>query len=93
VIRFRYKKAKSNLGDIIRPVAEIVLETNGLQIETPMYIDSGADITMIPLKYLFLKNAFNLSDWLNLHKMLNSISIDMRKCWKKEVMKFNLAGK
>jgi len=35
VIRFRYKKAKSNLGDIIRPVAEI---------------DSGSDMGMLKKK-------------------------------------------
>jgi len=47
--RFKYKKAKSDLGEILRPVAEVILETDKLKIEVPMYIDSGADITMIPL--------------------------------------------
>lgn len=50
MIRFKYKKAKSDLGEILRPIAEVILETDKLKIEVPMYIDSGADVTMIPLR-------------------------------------------
>jgi len=33
----------------LRPIADVVLESKGFKIEVPMYIDSGADISMIPL--------------------------------------------
>jgi predicted aspartyl protease len=32
-------------------VANLILENDGLQVETSMYIDSGADVTMIPLRF------------------------------------------
>ena len=50
MITFKYQKEKSDLGLIYRPVANVLLETNDLKLEIPMYIDSGADVTLIPLK-------------------------------------------
>lgn len=51
MIIFRYKKEKSStLGKIQRPVADIYLQTEkDSWVEFNPYIDSGADITMIPL--------------------------------------------
>ncbi len=51
MITFKYQKEKSQLGDVLRPVADILLEVNGFRVEVPMYIDSGADITVIPLRF------------------------------------------
>lgn len=49
MIIFKYRKQKSSsFGKILRPIADIILEFNGNRIEVPMYIDSGADITLIP---------------------------------------------
>lgn len=46
---FKYRRQKSSVfGEILRPIADIVLEFNGNKLEIPMYIDSGADITLIP---------------------------------------------
>ncbi len=53
MIRFRYKNETSSLGKIKRPIANVFLETTNAKIETAMYIDSGADITMIPLSLGF----------------------------------------
>jgi hypothetical protein len=50
MIKFRYRKEFSQItGTILRPVAEIFLEAKGKRLEVAMYIDSGADICMIPL--------------------------------------------
>ena len=49
MIRYNFRKEKSSLGEILRPIADVVLESKGFKIEVPMYIDSGADISMIPL--------------------------------------------
>lgn len=61
MITFRYRKEPSVIaGQVMRPVADIVLECGRLRVEAAMYIDSGADITMIPLglgKALGLKQA------------------------------------
>ena len=51
MIRFRYQAERSPLGTIYRPVATIVLEHKGVLIELPFYIDSGADISMIPFRF------------------------------------------
>lgn len=49
MIIFKYRKqSSSSFGKIFRPVADVMLEFNGNKIEIPMYIDSGADITLIP---------------------------------------------
>jgi hypothetical protein len=34
---------------ILRPMADVLLSANGISIETSMYIDSGADVSVIPL--------------------------------------------
>lgn len=52
-LEFRYREEDSEItGKILRPVA--VLEFNsrdGEWIEIRMYIDSGADVTLIPLSF------------------------------------------
>ena len=48
--RYKYQRELSTLGPILRPIADIILEANGIKIEASMYIDSGADITMIPFR-------------------------------------------
>jgi len=50
MIVFTYKEEQLAQGSILRPVAEVFLKTNSNKwIEFHPYIDSGADITMIPL--------------------------------------------
>jgi hypothetical protein len=50
MIRFHYRKETSAvLGTVLRPVADVVLESGSLKVEAALYIDSGADITMVPL--------------------------------------------
>jgi hypothetical protein len=51
MIRYRYRQEQGSLDKIARPVADVILENNDLQVETSMYIDSGADVTMIPLRF------------------------------------------
>lgn len=51
MIRYKYQSEPSNLGRILRPVAGVILESKGVKIEASMYIDSGADITMIPFQF------------------------------------------
>ncbi len=46
-VEFPYRKERSStLGMILRPVAKVVFEE---QFDQWMYVDSGADITLIPL--------------------------------------------
>jgi len=46
---FKYRKEFSRISkEIYRPVAEISLRTDKNEIKVLMYIDSGADITIIP---------------------------------------------
>jgi len=47
----RFREEKSSLGLILRPVAEVILEKGGFAMEIPMYIDSGADVSMIPFRF------------------------------------------
>ena len=50
MITFNYRKEKNSLGGIIfRPVADVVLQSNIGAVEVGMYIDSGADVSLIPL--------------------------------------------
>ncbi|MBI5968848.1 MAG: hypothetical protein HY882_13470 [Deltaproteobacteria bacterium] len=51
MIRQRLREEKSGLGNVLRPVAEVILEGDSFAIEMPMYIDSGADISMIPFRF------------------------------------------
>jgi len=51
MIKFHYRKESSIIsGTVLRPVAACLLEANNCVVEVIMYIDSGADITMIPLE-------------------------------------------
>lgn len=51
MIKFHYRKESSIIsGTILRPIAEVTLEYEGQTVEIVMYIDSGADITMISLE-------------------------------------------
>ncbi|MDA2922780.1 hypothetical protein MYX07_05980 [Patescibacteria group bacterium AH-259-L07] len=49
MIRFKYQKERSDLGVVYRPIAYATLKVRSFKIEIPLYIDSGADITLIPL--------------------------------------------
>lgn len=51
MIRYRYRREQGAPGKIARPVANVILDNNDLRVETSMYIDSGADLTMIPLRF------------------------------------------
>ncbi len=51
MITFNYQKEKSSIGTVYRPVAEVILEIDNFKVEIPMYIDSGADITLIPFGF------------------------------------------
>lgn len=51
MIRFRYQPERSHLGRIFRPIATVFVEHKGIRIELPLYIDSGADISMIPYRF------------------------------------------
>ena len=51
MIRHNFREEKSSLGNVLRPVAEVILEKDDLRVGMPMYIDSGADISMIPLHF------------------------------------------
>ena len=47
---FRYRREPSvAFGSVARPVASVVLSTPAATLEVAMYIDSGADMTLIPL--------------------------------------------
>ncbi len=50
MIRHKFREEKSSLGKVLRPVAEVIFEKDGLKVGMPMYIDSGADVSMIPLR-------------------------------------------
>ena len=51
MITFKYQREKSPIGTVHRPVAEVILEVDNYKVEVPMYIDSGADITLIPFRF------------------------------------------
>ena len=51
MIRYHYRKESSVISaTVLRPVAEVTLEYKDQTVEVVMYIDSGADITMVPLE-------------------------------------------
>lgn len=52
-IEFRYREEESEItGTILRPVASLEFKSgSGEWIEIRMYIDSGADMTLIPLSF------------------------------------------
>lgn len=51
MIRQRFREERSSLGNTLRPVAEVILEKNSFAVEIPMYIDSGADVSMMPFRF------------------------------------------
>lgn len=51
MIRYRFREERCSLGKVFRPVANVILEWEGFKAEVLMYIDSGADISMIPLRF------------------------------------------
>jgi hypothetical protein len=51
MIRQRFREERSSLGIVLRPVAEVILEKDSFAVEIPMYVDSGADISMIPYRF------------------------------------------
>lgn len=51
MIKFHYRKEASIItGTVLRPVADVIIESGHNKVETAMYIDSGADITMVSLE-------------------------------------------
>ena len=50
VITFRYQRERSSLGVVWRPIADVRLRNGRHRIEAGLYIDSGADLTMLPLQ-------------------------------------------
>ncbi|MBE0516426.1 MAG: hypothetical protein IBX41_03400 [Methanophagales archaeon] len=51
MIRQRFREERSSLGIVLRPIAEVILENDDVAVEIPMYIDSGADVSMIPFRF------------------------------------------
>lgn len=51
MIRQRFREERSSLGNTLRPVAEVILEKDSFAVEMPMYIDSGADVSMMPFRF------------------------------------------
>ncbi len=48
-IEFDFKEEQSRLfGAILRPVARVVLVNESIEVPQHLYVDSGADITLIP---------------------------------------------
>lgn len=48
-IEFDYRKERSTLFDgVYRPVAKIILTNKGRTVPEIFYVDSGADITLVP---------------------------------------------
>jgi len=49
MIEFHYQEEYSDkFGKILRPIALVTLSANQKSLQATMYIDSGADVTMIP---------------------------------------------
>ena len=53
MIEFSYKEERlSEHKTVFRPVADVILiAENNTEVEIPMYIDSGADLSLIPLRF------------------------------------------
>lgn len=49
LLEFAYRREIGATGWVYRPVASVVLENGAARIEALMYVDSGADISTIPL--------------------------------------------
>lgn len=48
-IEFRYRQEQGPGGTVFRPVTSVLLENGRRRFEALMYIDSGADLTTLPL--------------------------------------------
>jgi len=51
MIRQRFGEERSSLEIVLRPIAEVILEKDGFAVEIPMYVDSGADVSMAPFRF------------------------------------------
>jgi len=51
MIKFKYQRYSAQLGEILRPMADVVLEAKRHRVEVSMCVDSGADISMIPFRF------------------------------------------
>ena len=53
MIEFSYKEERlSESKTVLRPVADvIIIAGDNTEVEIPMYIDSGADLSLIPLRF------------------------------------------
>ena len=53
MIEFSYKEERlSESKTVFRPVADvIIIAGDNTEVEIPMYIDSGADLSLIPLRF------------------------------------------
>jgi hypothetical protein len=51
MIRHEFREEESSLGKVLRPVADVVLEKDEFRVEVPMYIDSGADVSVILFRF------------------------------------------
>ena len=52
-MEFPYQKEKSKLfGEILRPLIEFEIKTNIGFVPVMEYLDSGADITLLPLSFV-----------------------------------------
>lgn len=51
MVEFDYREESSDGKVVLRPVADVVIHLGELKVEVPMYIDSGADITLVPFRF------------------------------------------
>lgn len=51
MIEFDYQEESSDGKTISRPVADVIILADDLKVEVAMYIDSGADTTLIPFRF------------------------------------------
>ncbi|GFP20830.1 hypothetical protein HKBW3S43_00367 [Candidatus Hakubella thermalkaliphila] len=64
MIRQRFREERSSLGIVLRPVAEVIFEKDSFAVEIPMYVDSGADVSMVLQK--------RQKSWLRIILMMES---------------------
>ncbi len=68
-VEFDFREEKSGIfGSIYRPIAKIVLINKKIQIPEIFYVDSGADVTLIPYSVgeLLLLNNPSSSETINI---------------------------
>lgn len=51
MIEFDYREESSDGKTIFRPVADVIILADDLKVEVAMYIDSGADIALVPFRF------------------------------------------